>query len=927
MKFTRLYSKPGIPVADQVKWKTLDVQILRSDGTTKFAMKGVEVPDRWSENAATILADKYFRKAGVPSRTEHWSDKDCPNIPEWLMRSKENPTFETKLSGETSARQVFHRLAGHWTYWGWKEKYFSDNSDAQVFYDEIFLMLANQVAAPNSPQWFNTGLWWAYGITGEPNGQWVFDSAGNITPATDAYSRPQVSACFIQSVSDDLVSPGGIMDLWVRETRLFKYGSGTGSNFSAIRGKDESLSGGGKSSGLMSFLEIGDRAAGAIKSGGTTRRAAKMVCLDMDHPEIEDFIEWKSREERKAKAMERGSDGEFSADYEGEAIRTVGGQNSNNSVRVTNDFLNQVETDGSWTLRNRLDGKPNRTVRARDLWKKIITAAWASGDPGVQFHDTINEWNTCKADGDIVASNPCSEYMFLNDTACNLASLNLGAFLTTGLDFDSKSFEHATMFWTVVLDISVGMAAYPSREIAEGSYKYRTLGLGYANLGGLLIRKGLAYDSDEGRHLAACITNRMHLVALVASRDMAKNLGAFPRCAENSTHIDRVVLKHGEEARKISATSYLFDANTGWRNAQVTLLAPTGTISFVMDCDTTGVEPEFALVKYKKLAGGGMMKLVNPAIEAGLKALGYKPDKINLIRAHITTHDSLAGCNLVEDKHKAVFACAVGPDALAPMAHVKMVAAVQPFLSGAVSKTVNFPANGTVEDVDQIYREAHRLGLKSIALYRDESKTSQPVTTKKPNLATKELAKSAVAADRSIIPRNALASRRRGYTQKFKVDGQTVYLRTGEYENGALGEVFIDLSKEGSMVRALMNAFAKSVSIGLQYGVPLHELVDAFTHTRFEPAGIVEGHTRIKLCSSIIDAIFRDLGITYLGQEELANTQPGPVVQDSTIVSFGTVEFTPRPSGEACRECGGAMIQTGTCFTCTNCNATSGGCS
>jgi ribonucleoside-diphosphate reductase alpha chain len=987
---------------------------------------------------------------------------------------------------------VFDRLAGTWTYWGWRGGYFEADEDARAFYDELRHMLARQMGAPNSPQWFNTGLHWAYGIDGPAQGHYHVDFlTGNLVASTSAYEHPQPHACFIQSVADDLVNGGGIMDLWVREARLFKYGSGTGTNFSKLRGEGERLSGGGKSSGLMSFLKIGDRAAGAIKSGGTTRRAAKMVSVDLDHPDIEEFVDWKVREEQKVAALVAGSklchqhlnaimqachamsDGEdrfdpnvnrelkkaaraarramipenyiqrviqfarqdytaidfriYDTDWDSEAYLTVSGQNANNSVRVTNDFIKAVLDNGEWKLIRRTDGKPAKTLKARDLWEKIGEAAWMCADPGVQFDTTINEWHTCAASGRINASNPCSEYMFLDDTACNLASLNLMAFRRADGRFDIVGFEHAVRLWTIVLEISVLMAQFPSREIARLSYEFRTLGLGYANLGGLLMAMGIAYDSDEGRALAGAVTALMTGVAYATSAEMAGELGPFSAYERNRAAMLRVIRNHRHaaygESRGYEGLSVLpvpLDAKNcpdqalvaaaqrawddalfvgetyGYRNAQATVIAPTGTIGLVMDCDTTGIEPDFALVKFKKLAGGGYFKIINRTVPAALKTLGYDAQQIEDIIRYAVGHgtlDSAPGVNHAELKargfnagtlqalesalasafdirfafnrwalgeefctkglgftgeqlndvgfdmlaalgfskqqieaantyccgamtlegaphlkpeHLPIFDCAsscgrIGRRYLSVESHIRMMAAAQPFISGAISKTVNMPNAATVEDCKNAYLLSWRLGLKANALYRDGSKLSQPLAAAVLTDDADDLdeiieapaaAKAPLVAERIVerviervvnlrAQRERLPDRRKGYTQKAIVGGHKVYLRTGEYVDGKLGEIFIDMHKEGAAFRSLMNNFAIAISIGLQYGVPLEEFVEAFTFTRFEPSGMVEGNDAIKMATSILDYVFRELAISYLGRADLAHVQPHDVLPDS----------------------------------------------
>jgi ribonucleoside-diphosphate reductase alpha chain len=1383
MKFTRFFSKPDQPVTEQVEWKTVEIKVPATG-----EMQAVEVPAGWSDNAAMILVRNYLRKAGVPDKAYYTPDPNDVGMPGWLLPGK--PNSAAKFGAETSARQVFHRMAGCWTYWGWrsgvfeqasepyggplKEKFLAEDN-ARIFYDECYMMLAKQVGAPNSPQWFNTGLHWAYGIEGPASGQWavaelnggrsdvpeydsMFPGGFGLVETTNSYERPQPHACFIQPVTDDLVNPGGIMDLWLREVRLFKYGSGTGTNFSRVRGRGEPLSGGGKSSGLMSFLRIGDRAAGSIKSGGTcltgdtpvmtekglkpvknlvgkdflvfslnmqtgqvvpkwavafesgvkecvrvttdkgvfevsydhpwltktnqyvaastlrpgdrlsqrqfmhnrdgypffqeyhipsdynhkgfmlvhraiardfkgditgkvvhhrkdilnahpwnlqiktnsehardhsneagrrelqrnvgkqvaakmieegthpfigksipkfgeangmhrnsnfwlqvdkvaeykrkqsellpesraremqvtavqnkminlafqliadgydistfelyvkarrkrggfdgnttqlreiidrrfgsyddfygeltksnhkvldvepigsrvvydvqvrcssendrsirdhhnfaigslgaelgdpwksyvtfvhnTRRAAKMVIVDADHPEIEDFVDWKAKEEYKAAAMYVGSrlmkevaimpeitppalidrfehgflPEILGVDFEGEAIDTVGGQNSNNSVRVTDEFMQRVTNaepryDGSWFLKARTTGKTVKTIKAKDLWDRICRAAWACADPGLQFHDTINEWHTCPNDGEINASNPCSEYMFLDNTACNLASLNLVSFLDssgTG-EIDLAAFEHATRIWTVVLDISVTMASFPSREIALGSYNYRTLGLGYANLGGLLMRMAIPYDSDEGRALAAALTALMHFTAYRTSNEMAKELGPFPRWEANKEPMAIVLLNHHTELMEFEKKTVLFDtvslivkrtkevalsieANKGYRNAQVTLLAPTGTIHLIMDCDTSGIEPDFALVKDKNLAGGGTMKIVNQSVIVALKRLGY----VNMAEAE-SQFIAYGGSVLpfVKPEHLTIFATA---NEIRPMAHVEMVAAVQPFLSGAVSKTINMPNNSTVEDVSHVYRRSWELGLKAVALYRDGCKLSQPLSASKPKpkdyVDWTGTGKAVVKTMKDVVnkiwnePTSESSSemftklsnlnrgqheylpwrREKGYTQKAKIGDSTLFWRVSEYDDGRPGEVFIELAHEGSTLRAMANCVAIAISIGLQHGTPLEQLVDKFLHTKFEPDGIVEGHDKIKFASSIADLIAKDLAITYLGWDHLAHVA-GTV--EPVLRSVGAA-VTPRTTGDPCPDCGALLIRTGTCRTCPRCSYNEG---
>ena len=1082
MRITRRFTQEGHSAYEGITFKTTSSDIRNPDGSIVFELNDIEVPADWSRVAGDVLAQKYFRKAGVP---ENRVPVEENSVPSWLWQHEAAP--ESPCGGETSARQVFDRMCGTWTYWGWKGGYFDSEDDARAYYDEMRYMLCRQMGAPNSPQWFNTGLHWAYGIDGPAQGHYYVDfHSGELTASQSAYEHPQPHACFIQSVNDDLVNEGGIMDLWTREARLFKYGSGTGSNFSSLRGDSEPLSGGGKSSGLMSFLKIGDRAAGAIKSGGTTRRAAKMVCVDIDHPDVEEFINWKMVEEQKVAALVTGSrainlhlnailkachtgpvdsdeeaDGRFDVkrnpalkkavssarkamipenyvqriiqfasqgfteiefrtydtDWDSEAYLTVSGQNANNSIRVTDGFLKAVEADGDWTLVQRTNGKPDKTVHARDLWEQIGHAAWACADPGLQFDTTINDWHTCPDSGRINASNPCSEYMFLDDTACNLASLNLLTFRREDGSFDLEGFEHATRLWTITLEISVLMAQFPSRRIAQLSFDYRTLGLGFANIGGLLMASGFSYDSDQGRATCAAISALMTGVAYETSAEMANELGAFPGYDTNRDSMLRVIGNHrlaahgladGYEGLSVApvplraedcpfeglarAAAESWDhassegeAN-GFRNAQVTAIAPTGTIGLVMDCDTTGIEPDFAIVKFKKLAGGGHFKIINNTVETALETLGYSQDQIleiseyavgrgtlyqaseigfdallekgftneaiealeaalgnafdikfafnkwtlgetlctevlgfskeelddpafDMLRALGFSREAIEAANVyccgsmtvegaphLKDEHLPVFDCAnpcgrLGKRFLSVESHIRMMAASQPFITGAISKTINMPGSATVEECKDAYMLSWKLGLKANALYRDGSKLSQPLssTVEDSEIDDAREADSIAAVAAESAPRIVervvekivanqerarLPGRRKGYTQKAIVGGHKVYLRTGEYENGQLGEIFIDMHKEGAAFRSLMNNFAIAISIGLQYGVPLEEYVDSFTFTRFEPSGMVEGNEVIKMATSVLDYIFRELAVSYLGRNDLGHAEP-----------------------------------------------------
>ncbi len=1092
MRIERRYTKANQSAYEGIEFRQATSEIRNPDGSIVFKLENIDVPASWSQVASDIIAQKYFRKAGVPKVLKKVEEN---SVPSWLWKSEADKEALAKLpkeeryGSEMDARQVFDRLAGTWTYWGWKGGYFDGEEDARTFYDELRYMLCNQMVAPNSPQWFNTGLNWAYGFDGPAQGHHYVDfETGKLVKSKSSYEHPQPHACFIQSVEDDLVNEGGIMDLWVREARLFKYGSGTGSNFSYLRGEGESLSGGGKSSGLMSFLKIGDRAAGAIKSGGTTRRAAKMVVVDIDHPDIEEYIEWKVQEEQKVAAIVTGSktvskhmkaimkacincEGEgdtcfdpklntalkrevraakkaavpedyikrviqlakqgytdiefpaYNTDWDSDAYLTVSGQNSNNSVSLKDGFLRAVEDDGDWDLIGRISGETVKTVKARDLWEKIGTAAWQSADPGLHYNTTMNDWHTCPAAGPIRASNPCSEYMFLDDTACNLASLNLLQFrdkkkatAESQLAFDVESFEHATKLWMIVLEISVLMAQFPSKQIAKLSYEYRTTGLGFANIGGLLMTSGIAYDSPEGRAICGAITAIMTGVCYETSAQMAGELGAFPGHEPNAENMLRVMRNHrraahgeadGYEGLSVNPVpldhascpqgdlvehataawdrAVSLGEKHGYRNAQSTVIAPTGTIGLVMDCDTTGIEPDFALVKFKKLAGGGYFKIINRAVPEALRTLGYSEAQIGEIEAYAVGHGNLnqapainpgslkakgftdekieavnqglksafdikfafnkfslgedfcketlgfddeqlndfnfdmlaalgfskkdieaanihccgamtlEGSPGLKDEHLPVFDCAnpcgkIGKRALSVESHIRMMAASQPFISGAISKTINMPNDASVEDCKDAYMLSWKLALKANALYRDGSKLSQPLNAaliedEEDEDALEEVleapkAAAAVTVTEKIVERvvekvvreqEKLPGRRKGYTQKAKVGGHTIFLRTGEYDDGRLGEIFIDMHKEGAAFRAMMNNFAISVSLGLQYGVPLEEYVDAFTFTKFEPAGMVMGNDAIKNATSILDYIFRELGISYLGRHELAH--------------------------------------------------------
>lgn len=1043
LTFARTFTQAGKNPLDAVQYIKASSKIKDTDGRTVFEMKDVEVPGNWSQLAIDILVSKYFRKAGVPN-TGH----------------------------EISVRQVVRRIARTLKTEGVKMGYF-DEINGQVFEDELSFLLIHQMGAFNSPVWFNLGLYHEYGIKGS-GGNFAFDlTAGRIAETADAYSHPQCSACFIQSVDDDLMS---IFDLVKNEARLFKYGSGTGTNFSAIRGRQEKLSGGGTSSGLMSFLEVLDRGAGATKSGGTTRRAAKMVCLDMDHPEIVDFITWKTKEEKKVRALIAAG---YPSDFNGEAYRTVAGQNSNNSVRVSDDFMRAVEKGGKWETKARTTGQTVETLDAKELWKMVAQAAWECADPGVQYDTTINDWHTCSNTDRIRASNPCSEYMFLNDSACNLASLNLVKFMNEDGSFDVEKYREACRIFITAQEILVACSSYPTARIAQNSHDYRPLGLGYANLGTMLMLKGIPYDSAEGQTWAGALTAIMCGSAYRASAEIASKVGPFPGYAKNREPMLKVIRKHRDAAYRLDAklapTSLIKAAHEDWdqalvlgekhgyRNSQVTVLAPTGTIGLLMDCDTTGIEPDFALVKFKKLAGGGYFKIVNQSVPQALKNLGYTDAQIKDVLTYLLgsmtfenmphvnreflkskglgdalikqiekglpgtfelssafnrfalgdeflkqleipeaeytkptfnflkwaglteaqlaeANEKICGTMTVEGaphlkpEHLAVFDCAnkcgtKGQRFIAPMGHIRMMAATQPFLSGAISKTVNLPNDATVEDIENIYYEGWKLGLKAVALYRDGCKSSQPLSTKSDSKEEKKetTAQPAAAAamatgapQMAFLPTRArLPKKRRGFTQEASVAGHKVYLRTGEYEDGSLGEVFIDMHKEGAAYRSMMNCFAMAVSLGLQYGVPLDEFVDKFTFTRFEPSGMVDGHPNVKMATSIVDYIFRVLGLEYLNRTDFVQVKPTvdltaekgaaarvypkdparalatggelPGIDRQMSMTLGSAGNTlsghlAEMMGDAppCDSCGHTTVRNGACYKCLNCGNSMG---
>ena len=1159
MKISRRFTTKGRTVYDMFTYTKRSSVLRNPDGSKVFEMHDVEVPAEWSQVAADILAQKYFRKTGVPQLDEKG---------EVILDEKGQPV----TGSEHSIKQVVHRLVGCWKEWGEKYNYFDAADDANAFYDEVAYMLISQMGAPNSPQWFNTGLKYAYDIEGPAQGHFYIDpESGKVRESKDAYSRPQAHACFIQSVTDDLVNDGGIFDLALREARVFKFGSGSGTNFSNLRSAGEKLSGGGSSSGLMSFLKIFDSAAGAIKSGGTTRRAAKMVIVDIDHPDVEKFIEWKSKEEDKVASLVSGSRvcstflkaivdeaskngcdrqknealhtlmknavgrgvpmnyivrvlslvdqgftsldfDQYNAQYESEAYQTVSGQNSNNTVRVTNAFMKAVENDELWELKERTTGKHARSVRARDLWDKIVMSAWKCADPGLQFDTTINEWHTCPKSGRINASNPCSEYMFLDDSACNLASLNLGRFL----EEESGTIKvddllHASRLWTVVLEISVLMAHFPSKDIARLSYEFRTLGLGFANIGTVLMIMGIPYDSPKALAIAGAISALITGEAYKASAELARDLGPFARYKENAGEMMRVIKNHRRAAHNMSEDEYeglsvkprgidseycpseLFATagkvwdealdmgeKHGYRNAQVSVIAPTGTIGLVMDCDTTGVEPEFAIVKFKKLAGGGYFKIVNHSVHKALERLGYSAKQIEGIEKYCKGYGTLAGCPTInrqwlvnkgftDDKieaveaqlenvfdirfafnkwilgeefceslgftadqlndqnfnmlqalgvsdkdyesandyvcgtmtvegapqlkleHLPVFDCAgkcgqKGTRYINHMAHVRMMSAVQPFISGAISKTVNMPGSATTQEIAEVYFSGWQHMIKAITIYRDGSKLSQPLNISSyddldevimlgteedldETMGPKEVQERIVERIYHRSERRMLPKRRKGYIREAYVGAHKVFLRTGEYDDGSLGEIFIDMYKEGASFKGLLNCFAVLASKALQYGMPLEELVDSFTFTRFEPAGMVQGHNVIKNATSILDYVFRSIGYDYLGRKDFIHVKAvdeDPSANDSSDKQEGSSNGLPLSepalsdsaslpgehpaaavaaveekagsvhtqiiqarvqgySGEQCENCGSMRVrQNGTCKVCEDCGMTTG---
>ncbi len=1031
LAFSRLLTTEGVHPYDTLEWENRSSVIRDEKGNVIHEIKLVEVPKFWTQLATDIIAFKYFRKRGVP-------------------------TDMSPTGSETSARMVVHRVAHTIRTSGEQQGgYFASAADAEIFETELTHILINQMAAFNSPVWFNVGLWHDYGIDGQA-GQFQWDEATqSIVMSPNAYQRPQCSACFIHRVNDDLM---GIFEGIKTEARLFKYGSGAGANFSRLRSKYEKLSGGGTSSGVMSFLKVYDAGAGATKSGGTTRRAAKMVVLDIDHPEIEDFIAWKSREEKKAKILIANG---YPSDFNGEAYQTVGGQNSNNSVRVTDEFMKAVEDDGDFSTIMRTTGEVHKTFKARDLMDRIAQSAWECADPGMQYDTTINNWHTCSNTDRINASNPCSEYMFLDNSACNLASLNLIKYTKEDGTFDVVKFRHVVRLMTTAMEIVVDMSSYPTEAIAQNSHDYRPLGIGYANLGTLLMLEGLPYDSDTGRAWAGAITAIEHSESYRTSAEIAGSKGAFPGYAKNREPFLKVMKMHRDAAYQLPrglAPDYLVDSaqtthdemialgeKNGYRNAQATNIAPTGTIGLLMDCDTTSCEPDFALVKFKKLAGGGFFKIINGAVPVALQHLGYDASQIDSIityavgtgtlngaphinpdtlrakgltdaeigavesqmkatfdlnhafnvfslgeaamkRLGISKVDyddmsfnflkrigftdleidaatdvicgrmTVEGAEDLKEEHLPIFDCAnrcgkYGTRFIAPMGHVKMMAAIQPFISGAISKTVNMPNDATVEEIKNVYMQAWKLGLKAIALYRDGSKGSQPLSTsaKKEedkhveiHEVIKEITKVVYRAERRRMPVD-----RNSITHKFSIAGHKGYLTVGMYEDGTPGEIFISMAKTGSTINGLIDSWATLASIALQYGMPLEVLVSKFSHTRFEPAGFTQ-NPNIRIAKSIMDYIARWLGQRFLTPESQAlngvedatvsteqmklevtdqDENEDPSTNQSPNATAARFRPIPKPETDdapACPDCGGMTVRNGTCYKCMNCGSTTG---
>jgi ribonucleoside-diphosphate reductase alpha chain len=885
LRVPRRYTRPGVHPFDEIEWELRDAVITNERGEVAFEQRNVEVPKSWSQLATNVVAQKYFRGVlGTPER-------------------------------ENSVRQLIERVARTAARWGREAQVFATEQDADAFEAELEHLLVHQMVSFNSPVWFNCGV----------------------------EEHPQVSACFINSVQDTM---GSILDLAKTEGMLFKFGSGTGSNLSPIRSSREILAGGGTASGPVSFMRGYDAFAGVIKSGGKTRRAAKMVILNVDHPDVVEFIDSKAEEERKAWALiDAGYSGEFNV--AGGAYDSVFFQNANHSVRVTDEFMGAVLGGSPWSLRAVTSGRIVQTFEARELMRRMAEAAWVCGDPGVQFDTTINTWHTCPNTARIHASNPCSEYMFLDDSACNLASLNLLRFRRADGEFDVESFRHGVQVTIAAMEIWIDRASYPTPSITRNSHEYRPLGLGYANLGALLMSRGLSYDSDEGRAYAAAITALMCGEAYAASARIAARTGPFGGFDRNREPFLRVMRKHQAHAEGIDdklvphallaaargswADAITLGTDHGFRNAQATVLAPTGTIAFMMDCDTTGIEPDLALVKYKKLVGGGVFKIVNQSVPFALHKLGYEHRTIQRIVDFINEHDTIEGCPELEARHLPVFDCAFRPAggerSIHYTGHIRMMAAVQPFLSGAISKTVNMPSDATVEEIEKAYVEAWRLGLKAIAVYRDGCKRTQPLSAGKGKAV-------APVADIAVAPqarRRKLPDTRQSVTHKFSVAGHDGYITVGLYEDGKPGEIFVTLGKAGSTLAGFADAFATAISFSLQHGVELRFLVDKFSHVRFEPSGFT-GNPEIPIAKSILDYVFRWLALRFLPKEEqpvrqaaaASGSEIEPDHPPADLSSRERAVFVAQADAPPCHECGTIMIRNGACYACINCGATSG---
>ena len=909
LRVRRTFTREGVHPYDEISWELRDA-VIPGEGGNVFEQKGVEAPASWSQTATNVVASKYFRgKLGTARR-------------------------------ETSVRQMIDRVVSHIARWGREGGYFASERDAAVFEDELRWLLVNQRMAFNSPVWFNVG------------------ASGD--------RKPQCSACFILSVEDDMES---ILDWFKTEGRIFKGGSGSGINISSIRSSREHLSGGGLASGPVSFMRGADSVAGSIKSGGTTRRAAKMVVLNADHPDVREFIWSKASEEKKAWAL--GEQG-YDMGLNGEAWRSIQFQNANNSVRATDGFMLAATEDAEWSLRGVSSGETLETTRARELLREIAEATWQCGDPGMQFDTTINDWHTCPASGRINGSNPCSEYMHVDDSACNLASLNLMRFVDEDGEFDPALFARAVDITITAQEIIVGNSSYPTEKIERNAHAMRQLGLGYANLGALLMLRGLPYDSDEGRAYAAAITALMTGEAYAQSARIAGAVGPYAEYAKNRAGHDRVMSKHREAAHRLredavplgllNAARKAWDdvmsigAVHGYRNAQATVLAPTGTISFLMDCDTTGIEPDIALVKYKKLVGGGMLKLVNQTVPAALRRLGYTETEAGAITTYIERAGMIEGAPGLREEHLPVFDCAFrapgGARSIGHMGHIRMMGAVQPFISGAISKTVNLPEEAKVEDVMDAYVESWKHGVKAIAIYRDGSKKVQPLSTSSAASNEKKAA-APVAVVSERVERRRLADTRASLTHKFKIEGHEGYITVGLFEDGTPGELFVTMAKEGSTLSGMMDAFATSVSLLLQYRVPLAHLVEKFQHMRFEPSGWT-GNGEIGFAKSIVDYVFRWLGYRFLSAEdremlglvrttEIADVTPQLELLTKTapLASSGNghapLEAAPArtstpgvrrmnstPDAPPCPRCGWLTVRNGTCHKCENCGETTG---